>query len=149
VALGELTKQLAGQAMRAKDVKEVIDALRPPDLSRITDTLRGTKPTAPPPAAAEDVCAVMLGQVQAMQRALKEDEELLVLCNAGVETLRVLEVFVPSPNVVVLTGIDTNRTVTRVVSHIESVQLVCKAVKVQPPAKPVRINFIVPKPKSE
>ncbi len=140
MALVDLTKQLAEQAIRTKDV---IDALRPPDLSRISDTLRTSRPSAP--AQSEDLCAVILGQLQAMQKALKEDDELLVLCNAGIETVRVLEVFVPSPNVVVLTGIDTNRSVTRVISHIESVQFVCKVVKAQPPARPARINFIVPK----
>jgi hypothetical protein len=125
VALVDLTKQLAGQALRAKDA---IDAIRPADQ-----------------APAEDLCAVVLGQVQAMQRALKEEDELQVLCSAAGETVRVLEVFVPSPNVVVLTGIDTNRGVARVISHIEAVQLVCRVVKVQPPARPARISFIVPK----
>ncbi len=146
MALFDLTRQLTEQAIRTKDV---IDALRPPDLSRISDTLRTAKPAAQVPD--EDICAVILAQVQAMQKALKDDDELFVLCNAGVETVRVLEVFVPSPNVVVLTGIDTNRCVTRVISPIESLQLVCKVMKVQPPAKPARINFIVPKqpPKSE
>lgn len=136
-----MTRQLAEQATRAKDV---IDALSGPDVSRISDTLRTAKPVAQ--AAGEDVCAVVLGQIQAMQRALKEEDELLVLCAAGPEMIRVLEVFVPSPSVVVLTGIDTNRSITRVISPVESLQLVCKVMKVQPPAKPTRIHFIVPKP---
>ena len=89
----------------------------------------------------------MLAQVQAMQKALKEDEELIVLFHAGVETVRVLEFFFPSWQVAVLNGIDPEKAVTRVISPVESLQLVCKVVKA--PAKPTRINFFTPKPKSE
>jgi hypothetical protein len=144
VALGDLTKQLAQQAIGGS-MKDVLDSLRPPDLSRVSETLRTTKATGP--GQAEEVCAALLGQVQAMQKALREDDELVVLLHTGTETVRVLEFFVPQWNVVVLSGIDTERNVTRVVSHIESVQLVCKVMKVQPPAKPARIGFVLPKPK--
>jgi hypothetical protein len=61
----------------------------------------------------------------------------------------VLEFFVPSWKVVVLTGIDTDKRVTRIVSPVESLQLVCKPMSVEEPARPTRIRFITPKPKSE
>jgi hypothetical protein len=140
-----LTRQLAQQAVGGS-MKDVLDALRPPDLSRVSETLRTTKPNGP--GQAEEVCAAILGQVQAMQKALREDDELVVLFHAGSETVRVLEFFVPQWNVVVLSGIDAERNITRVVSHIESVQLICKVMKVQPPAKPVRISFVFPRAKS-
>ena len=126
MALGELTKQLAQQAF-----SDVLDA----------------KPCVP--AQTDNVGSTILGQIQAMQNALKEDQELLVLVSAGAELIRVLEVFAPSWRVVVLTGIDTNKNVTRVISPIESTQLVCKVVKAQPSVKPIRIAFITPKPKAE
>ena len=144
MALGELTKALAEQALR-NPVKDVLDALRPSDLSGISETLRGTKPAGP--GGGEGVGAVIIGQVQAMQKALKEDQELVVLFQAGTETVRVLEVFVPSWNVIVLTGIDTEKNITRVISPVESLQLVCKVMKVQTPATPARVNFITPKAK--
>lgn len=143
MALGDLAKQLAQQAIQ-NPVKDVIDALRPPDLSTISESLRTAKPAAQTPT--ENICATLLGQVQAMQKALQDNEELVVLFHAGAETIRVLEFFVPSWHVVVLTGIDTGKNVTRVISQVESVQLVCKAMKVQPPAKPIRIGFRTPKP---
>lgn len=146
MALGELTKQLAQQAL-GNQMKDVLDAFRPPDLSAISDSLRTAKPGGPAPA--DNVGATILGQIQAMQNALKEDQELVVLVEAGAELIRVLEFFVPSWRVVVLTGIDTNKNVTRVVSPIESTQLICKVVKTQPAAKPIRIAFIAPKPKPE
>ncbi len=146
MALVELTRQLAQQAI-GNQVKDVLDSLRPPDLAKISEALRTSKPAGA--AQPENIGATILGQVQAMQKALKEDEELLVLFHAGTETIRVLEVFVPSWNVAVLTGIDTEKNVTRVISPFDSVQFVCKPVKVEPPAKPTRVGFIVPKPKPE
>ncbi len=122
MSLGDLTKQLAEQALR----NTVKDA-----------------PAAP--AAPANPCAVMLGQVQAMQKALKADEELLVLFKSGGETVRVQEIFVPMWDVVVLSGLDAEKNVTRVISRAEVVQLVCKVVKVQPPAKPGRVAVIGPK----
>ena len=91
----------------------------------------------------------MLGQIQAMQKACKEDEELVVLFRSGTETIRVLEFIVPSWAVLVLAGVDEAKNTTRVVTTPESVQLVCKVMKVQPPGKAVRVGFRVPKPKPE
>jgi hypothetical protein len=125
MALGDLTKQLAEQAIRS--------AVNPP--------------AAPP--RPDNPGASMLAQVQAMQKALKEDEELLVLFHAGGETVRVLEFFFPSWQVAVLTGIDRDKSVTRVISPVESLQLVCKVAKAPPGATPARIKFVTPKPKSE
>lgn len=146
MALGQLTKALAEQAIR-NPVKDVLDSLRPADLTGISDALRSSRPAGPGPG--ESVGAILIGQVQAMQKALKEDQELVVLYQAGAETVRVLEFFVPSWNVFVLTGIDTEKNITRVISPVESLQLICKVMKVQAPAKPARVGFVTPKPKSE
>ena len=123
MAIGELTKQLAQQV--------------------IGNPLSEARP-APGPVA-ENVGATILGQIQAMQKALKEDDELQVLYYAGGEAIRVLELFQPSANVLVMSGVDKARNVTRVVAHVESVQLVSKVVKVQPPARPVRVGIVSPK----
>src|SRR5260370_32140392 len=135
MALGDLPKQL------------VVDALRPTDLPKISELLALEKPSAP--GQPDNLGATILGQIQAMQRALKDDQELLILCTTGTETVRVLEVFVPAWHLFVLTGIDTQKTITRVISPVESTQLVCKVVKVQAPAQPTRIRFVAPKPKPE
>lgn len=124
MALGEITKQLATQA--------------------IGDLLESEK-TAPTPGQPEKLHATILAQVQAMQKALKEDQELVVLFNAGAESVRVLEIFVPSPQVFVLSGIDAQKNTTRVISPVASTQLVCKVMKVQAPARPARVGIILPK----
>ena len=69
MALGEFTKQIAQQAILSATSKEP-----PPPIA---------------PQQSENVTAVFLGQIHAMQKALKDDEELLVQFG----TIRVLEIF--------------------------------------------------------
>jgi hypothetical protein len=126
MAFGEIAKQLAQQALA--------DQLAP-------------KPSTP--SQPDSVGAIMLGQIQAMQKACKEDEELVVLFRSGSETVRVLEFIVPSWTVLVLAGVDEAKNTTRIVSTPESIQLVCKVMKVQPSRKPTRLGFRIPKPKPE
>jgi len=123
MAFADLTKQLAQQAL--------LSATKDP-------------PAAPP---GESAGPVILAQLALMQRALKEDEELIVLCHAGGERIRVLEIFLPSPEVVVLSGTDANRAPARAIVPASSLELLCKAVKVPPPAKPARVALLAPKSK--
>jgi len=118
MALGDLTKQLASQAIR--------NAVNPP----------------PAPPRPDNAATAILAQLQAMQKALKEDEELIVLFHSGGETVRVLEFFFPSWHAVVLTGVDKEKAVTRVVAAADSLQLVCKVMKAPPGAAPARIKFV-------
>ena len=85
------------------------------------------------------------GQINAMQKALKEDEELVILFQSGVERVRVMEIFLPSPAVAVLTGTDSNRNLTRAIVPVDSLQLLCKTMKAPAGAKPVRVNLVTPK----
>jgi hypothetical protein len=125
MALADFTKQLAQQAL-----------------------LSATSPAKElaAPAQKESVCAVILGQINAMQKALKEDEELIVLFENGAEKIRVMEIFVPSWQVAVLKGLDADRNPARVVSAAERLQLICKVVKAPPGVKPARVGLIAPKP---
>lgn len=129
MALGQITKQLAAQAL-GNTIDNVME-----------------KPAAP--GQAEALGATIVGEIQAMQKALKDDQELVVLFNAGDQRLRVLEIYVPSWQVMVLTGVDPEKNVTRVISPIATIQLICKVMRVQPPAKPARIAVVTPKPKPE
>jgi len=132
VAFGEITKQLAQQAL-GNSIKDALDP----------------EPAKTAPAQPESAGATILAQAQAMQRALKPEEELVVLYNAGGETIRILEFYAPTLQVIVLTGIDSAKNITRIISPADALQLICKVMKSQTPAKPVRINFITPKPKSD
>lgn len=97
MALGELTKQLAKQAIS----------------DQVTDLLEPSKSKTAQP---ESLGQIIVGQVQAMQRACKEDQELAVLYNAGAETIRIVELYVPSSQLLVLTGHDPSRNLTRIIS---------------------------------
>jgi hypothetical protein len=125
MALGEFTKQIAQQAL--------LSATAPKE--------------APAPVQAENLGATIFGQIQAMQKALKEDEELVLLFHAGAEKIRVMEIFLPSPEVAVLSGLDAGRTLARAISPVDSLQLVVKVAKVQPGAKAARIGLVTAKPK--
>ena len=124
MAFVDLTKQLAQQALQ----------------SAMSD---------PPPASpsSDNAGAVMLNQIGAMQKALKEDEELVIHLQNGEDRIRVMEIFLPSPQVAVLTGIDANRIMTRVVSAVSALQLLVRTGKAQAGAKAVRIGLVVPKGK--
>lgn len=122
MALADLTKQLAEQAIRS-----------------------ATAPATPP---AENAGAVMLAQIQAMQKALKDDEELVVLYHAGAETVRIFELFFPSWQAVVLTGATKDHGATRVVAAVDCLQLTCRVIKAPPQTKPHRIGFVTPKSKA-
>jgi hypothetical protein len=124
MALGEFTKQLAQQAI-GEQMKDLLDP----------------KPAAP--AQPDNLCTTILGQIQAMQKVLKEGEELVVLCHAAGESLRVMEFYAPTWNVAVLTGMDANRNITRIISPVESLQLVCKVMKAQ--GSPAALRIRTPK----
>ena len=140
MALTDLTKQFAKQAL-GESAKNVINALRPSEVPKVD---------VPAPAAhesGETAGATILAELKAMQNALKDDAELIVLVHTGFETLRVLEFYVPSPQVAVLIGIDTDKNVTRFISRIDSLQLTCKVMATQAGSAPARIKFIARTPK--
>ena len=143
MAFGNIGKVLAGQALEATK-KNVIDAFTGPEPAKSAD--KGGAAVQQP---VESVGGTILGQLQAMQRPLKDDQELVVLFEAGGETLRVLEIFVPTLQVFVLAGVDAEQNVTRAIVPVERAQLVCKIKKVAADAKPVRVNVLSPRPKPE
>ncbi len=133
MSLGTIGKTLAGQALEATK-KNVIDSIVGPEPA---------KPAPPAAPLAESVGAIILGQIQAMQRPLRDDQELLVMW----QSLRVTEIFVPTQQVLVLSGLDVQQNLTRVIAPAESLQLVCKVVKVAEGAKAVRVNVMSPRPR--
>jgi hypothetical protein len=124
MAIGEFTKQLAQQAL-------------------LNVTKEQPKETSAPEG--ENIAATIVAQLNAMQKALKEDEELMVFFHGGAERIRVMEVYLPTWRVAVLKGISQDRVLTRAISPIESLQLVVRVGKTQPGAKPARLNVVTPK----
>ncbi len=119
----------------------MLDAVRTPAKPPDTKPAEGR-----PVAAIPDVGAAIVGQIQAMQKPLREDQELAVQFRAGDEMLRVTEIFVPNPEVLVFAGVDAAGNITRVISPVNAAQVVCRILKVAPGAAPVRVNVLTPRP---
>lgn len=128
MALVDLTKQLAKEAL-------------------LSVTQDPTPAPGPPPPAPENVGAIVMGQIHSMQKSLKEDEELVVWFSSPSESLRVMEIFLPSPKLAVLSGHDTDHNLTRVISPIDALQLIVKVMKVAAGCKPLRVGLVMPKAK--
>ncbi len=139
MTIGSLGKTLASQAIESTK-NSVLDAVMP------SDPAKTAKPAEPRPAPASDTGAVIVGQIQAMQRPLKDDQELAVFFHAGNEILRVAEIFVPNPEVLVFAGLDAQGHITRVVSPVQAAQVVCKILKVEAGRSPSRVNVLTPRP---
>ena len=130
MALVDLTKQLAKEAFLSA-TREPVPAPAP----------------APPQADSVSIGSLIAGQIAAMQKALKEDEELVVWFQNGGERIRVIEFIMPSWRLAILSGLDADRNLTRVISGVESLQLVTKVMKLQPGVKPTRVGLVTPRSK--
>ena len=139
MALGNLTKQLATQALN-EQVNKVVDAFRPSESAKSAEP-----PKEKTAGTVDNLGQIIVAELQAMQKALKDDQELVVTVSTGLDTLRVSDVYLPSGQLLVLSGYDVDRNVTRVISPAASLQLVCKVMKVKPDTKPARVNFMLPK----
>jgi hypothetical protein len=140
MTIGSIGKTLANQAIdTAKN--SVLDAVRTP-----AKPSEAKPAEAKPVSAMPDTGAAIVAQIQAMQRPLREDQELAVEFRAGNEVLRVTEIFVPGPEVLVFAGQDAAGNVTRVISPVNAAQVVCRILKVAPGATPVRVNVLTPRP---
>jgi hypothetical protein len=139
MALGEIGRALTGQALDSAK-NSVLDAIKGEPAK---------KPAAPSTTAPvqETLGGIILGQIQAMQKSLKEDQELVVQFRSGEEMLRIVEIFVPSPQVFVLAGNDGQQRLTRVVAPAATVQLICKVLRVTPGTMPVRLKIMTPAPR--
>ena len=86
--------------------------------------------SAEPKPTPADTGTAILGQIQAMQRPLRADQELLVFSRAGDEMLRVNEIFVPNTEVLVFAGVSTSRAIHTRDFARDAAQVVCKILKV-------------------
>jgi hypothetical protein len=138
MALADIGRALTGQALDSAK-SSMLDAIKgEPD----------KKAPAPMPAQSgqDSLGSVMLAQIQGMQKSLKEDQELVVQFRSGEEMLRIVEIFVPTPQVFVLSGNDGQQRLTRIVAPATTVQLICKILRVTPGAAPVRVKIMTAAP---
>jgi hypothetical protein len=142
VSLGAITKQLAKEA-----IGDQVQNLLGGNTQAAPAAAPSGKSAPDESSSSEGLAFVLMAQVQAMQNVLKEDQELFVQCVAAGESLRVIELFAPSSKVMVLTGLDKDKTLTRIISPADAVQLVCKPIAAVSGAKAMRIRLVTPNPK--
>ena len=110
MALGNLTNKLATQALN-EQVNKVVDVSVPRNPPNPLN-----RPRRKPPELLTIWGKLFVAELQAMQKALKDDQELVVTVSTGLDTLRVSDVYLPSGQLLVLSGYDVDRNVTRVIS---------------------------------
>ncbi len=143
MALADLGRAITGQALDTAK-SSMLDAIKGEPSKPAASA---AAPASPAHDSGGSVGSVILGQLQAMQKSLKEDQELVVQFRSGEEMLRIVEIFVPSPQVFVLSGNDGQQRLTRIVATAASLQLVCKVLRVTPGATPVRLKIMTPNPR--
>jgi hypothetical protein len=80
--------------------------------------------------------------VEAMQKKLKKDEQLLIYHNAGGQPILITSVGFQNPSMIVLNGLDAMGDECRVLSHMTSIQLVVRVIKVDKQQKRRHIGFM-------
>lgn len=142
MALGNLGKVLADQAIEATK-RNVLGSLAGPEPTKAAEVT-----SAKPAAAPVEIGPIILGQLQGMQKSLREDQELRVEFYTGTETIHVLEIFVPTPQVFVLSGTDSSREhAVRVVTPAASATFTTRIAKVDGGKTPLRLSILTPRPK--
>jgi len=141
MALGNIGKVLADQAIEATK-RNVLGSLAGPEPAKTPEA--PAKPTASP----VEIGPVILGQLQGMQRALRDDQELRVEYYTGTELVHVLEIFVPTPQVFVLSGTDSTREhAVRVIVPAANAAFTTRVMRVEVGRTPLRVNILTPRPK--
>jgi hypothetical protein len=143
MGLGNFGKALADQAIEATK-RNVMGNLTGPEPAKPAEAANG-KPVVP-----QEIGPVILGQLQSMQKVLREDQELRVEYYTGTETIHVLEIFVPTPQVFVLSGTDATREhAARIIVPASQAVFTTRIAKVEPGVAPMRLSVLSPRPKPE
>ena len=142
MSLTEITKQIAKQAL-GEHVTEVLDGGR--TFGSASAAASTQAPTHFPPG--ENLAAAIAGELQAMQAAIKSDMELVVSYTIAGETVRVVEICVCTPALLVLTCVDPQDVVSRVIAPAAAVQLRCKPTRTPVAAPPTHVRIVWPRQK--
>ena len=82
-------------------------------------------------------------QIEAMQKKLKKNEQLLIYHNASSgQPILVTSIGFHNPSMIILYGMDSMGNECCVLTHLTSVQLVIRVMKVEDKAKRRRIGFM-------
>ena len=97
------------------------------------------------PELQADFLDAVRGQFASMLKRLKDDEDLAVYCCIGPDRMRVFDIEIASATMVVLHGLDPEGGLTYALLHPDSLNLLCKVVKLKPGGKRRPVGFHAPK----
>ena len=80
--------------------------------------------------------------IESMQKKIKKNEQLLIYCNAGGQPILVTSIGFQNPSMIIFHGLDSMGNECAVLSHMTSVQLIVRVIKVEGPQKSRRIGFM-------
>lgn len=98
----------------------------------------------PEERAAETFMEGLRSHAENLARGLKENQELQMYCYQGPEKLRVLEIAMPSENVVALRCINERKEETHVTGHMHSVNFSFVIHTIVPPEIKLPLGFRMP-----
>lgn len=140
-------------AQRLADVaRESHDALGA-QLARLSEPMKWDLPALSPARlhiqrpeerAAEEFMEGLRQHADSLAGVLRENQELQMFCYHGYEKLRVLEIAMPSENVVALRCLDANEEETHVTGHMHSVTFSFLVHTIVPPEVKRPIGFRMP-----
>lgn len=91
-----------------------------------------------------NLVVIITERVKTLEANLKDDEALVVFCDAGRDRIRVKEFEFPNWHLAVVSGIDDDGNQTQRIAHVQNIELTCKVCKRQPNVKVTTIGFILP-----
>jgi hypothetical protein len=94
----------------------------------------------------KNLVAVITERVRKLEANLKEDEELVVYCDAGLERIRATEFEFPTWHLAIVSGLDENNNPTQRIENVQDIKLTCKVLKTSKAAR-TKIGFTIPSEK--
>ncbi len=134
-----MSKRLLGEGPMINN--SWFEDLESPSLQELMNHLPKIRTTSIYETQAEMYMEGLKAQVTEIERRLKADEQLMMICWQGHEKMQVQSVTMPSHNVVALTCIDEEGTVIQVTGHMNAITFSFRIIKTSVPAKRNQIGF--------
>ena len=112
------------------------------EINNLVSTLKSS------PELQADFLEAARAQFTALAKIAREDEDVAVYASVGSDRLRVFDIEIASPTLVVLHGIDAEGARTSALVHPDALNFLCKVVKLKPGAKRRPVGFHAPAAKT-
>jgi hypothetical protein len=96
------------------------------------------------PHSAETFMEGLRAQAERLSKGLRDNEQVFMYCCHGIEKLQVLEISMPSSNVVSMCCLDAEKRSTYVTGHMHAITFSFVIETIVPPAERTPIGFNMP-----